>query len=67
MFLATGEARYVDVLELSLYNSVLSGVSLTGTDYFYVNPLRNELPLPAELRWSRTRVPFVTFCMVESR
>lgn len=60
MFLATGEARYVDVLELSLYNSVLSGVSLEGTDYFYVNPLRNEEPLPTELRWSRTRVPFVT-------
>jgi DUF1680 family protein len=60
MFLATGEARYMDVLELSLYNSVLSGVSLTGTDYFYVNPLRNEHPLPTELRWSRTRVPFVT-------
>ena len=60
MFLATGEARYIDVLELSLYNSVLSGVSLEGTDYFYVNPLRNEKPLPTELRWSRTRVPFVT-------
>ncbi len=60
MFLATGEARYIDLLELSLYNSVLSGVSLTGTDYFYVNPLRNEWPLPVELRWSRTRVPFVT-------
>lgn len=60
MFLATGEARYIDVLELSLYNSVLSGVSLEGTDYFYVNPLRNEKPLPSELRWARTRVPFVT-------
>ena len=31
MFLATGEARYVDVLELALYNAVLSGVSLDGT------------------------------------
>jgi DUF1680 family protein len=58
--LATGDARFIDVLELSLYNSVLSGVSLAGTDYFYVNPLRNERPLPTELRWSRTRFPFVT-------
>lgn len=63
MFLATGEACYLDVLERTLYNAVLSGVSLEGTDYFYVNPLRNTNPLPTELRWSRTRVPFVTsFC-----
>jgi DUF1680 family protein len=60
MFLVTGEARFMDVVELALYNSVLSGVSLDGTDYFYVNPLRTTNPLPAELRWSRTRVPFVT-------
>jgi DUF1680 family protein len=60
MFLATGEARYIDVLELALYNSVLSGVSLSGTDYFYVNPLRQTDPLPTRLRWSRVRVPFVT-------
>ena len=31
MFLVTGEARYVDVLELALYNAVLSGMSLDGT------------------------------------
>ncbi len=63
MFLATGEARFVDVLELSLYNSVLSGVALDGTNYFYTNPLRVTEPLPVPLRWSRTRVPFVSsFC-----
>ena len=37
-----------------------AGVSLDGTNYFYVNPLRQVEPLPAQLRWSRTRVPFVT-------
>jgi DUF1680 family protein len=63
MFLMTGEARYIDVLETALYNAVLAGVSLQGTNYFYTNPLRQEEPLPAPLRWSRTRVPFVTsFC-----
>jgi DUF1680 family protein len=63
MFLATGEARFVDVLELALYNSVLSGISLDGTKFFYVNPLRTVKPLPVELRWSRTRVPYVSaFC-----
>jgi len=63
MFLATGEARFIDVMELALYNSVLSGVSLEGTEYFYVNPLRNVDPLPTELRFPRTRQPFFTsFC-----
>jgi DUF1680 family protein len=60
MFRATGEAKYIGVLELALYNSVLSGVSLESPDYFYVNPLRVTDPLPTALRWSRTRVPFVT-------
>ncbi len=63
MFLATGEAKFMDVLELALYNSVLSGMSLDGTNFFYTNPLRVTEPLPTELRWSRTRVPFVSsFC-----
>jgi DUF1680 family protein len=63
MFLATGDAKYVDVLELALYNAVLSGVSLDGLDYFYVNPLRQVEPLPTALRWPRVRVPFMTsFC-----
>ncbi len=63
MFLATGEARYMDVVELTLYNSVLSGVGLDGTNFFYTNPLRVTDPLPTELRWSRTRVPYVSsFC-----
>jgi DUF1680 family protein len=63
MFLATSEARFMDVVELELYNSVLSGVGLDGTNFFYTNPLRVTDPLPTELRWSRTRVPFVSsFC-----
>jgi DUF1680 family protein len=63
MFLATGEARFMDVAELALYNSVLSGVSLDGTNFFYTNPLRVTDPLPTELRWSRTRLPYVSsFC-----
>ena len=63
MFLATGESRYVDVLELALHNAVLSGVALNGTNFFYTNPLRVMDPMPVELRWSRARVPFVSsFC-----
>lgn len=63
MFLATGEARFMDVAELALYNSVLSGMSLDGTNFFYTNPLRVTDPLPVELRWSRERKPFLSsFC-----
>lgn len=42
MLLATGEARYADLLERSLYNGFLSGVSLDGQRYFYVNPLQSR-------------------------
>ncbi|MEM4238321.1 MAG: glycoside hydrolase family 127 protein [Nitrososphaerota archaeon] len=39
MLLATGEARFADIMESTLYNSILSGVSLDGARYFYMNPL----------------------------
>ncbi|MBR0237238.1 MAG: glycoside hydrolase family 127 protein [Thermoguttaceae bacterium] len=39
MFLWTGESKYIDVLERSLYNSVLSGINLVGDHYFYPNVL----------------------------
>lgn len=60
MFLTTGEPRFIEIVERALHNSVLSGVGLDGTNFFYVNPLRTINPLPTELRWSRTRVPFVS-------
>jgi uncharacterized protein len=39
MFLLTGEAKYLDVAELSLYNNSLAGVSMSGNMFHYVNPL----------------------------
>jgi len=42
LLLATGEAGYADAVERSLYNGVLPGVSLTGTRFFYVNPLQRR-------------------------
>ena len=63
MFLASGEARFMDIVELALYNSVLSGVSLDGTNFFYTNPLRVLAPQPVELRWKARRVPYLSsFC-----
>ncbi|MEO7059985.1 MAG: beta-L-arabinofuranosidase domain-containing protein, partial [Lapillicoccus sp.] len=40
LLLATGEARYGDQIERMLLNGFLSGLSLAGTEYFYVNPLQ---------------------------
>ena len=42
MFLMTGEAAYIDVMERAMYNGVLSGVSLDGTLFFYPNPLESD-------------------------
>lgn len=39
MFLLKGDAKYFDVLERTLYNGLLSGISLTGDEFFYPNPL----------------------------
>ena len=42
MLALDGDARYTDVMETALYNGVLSGVSLSGQEYFYVNPLADD-------------------------
>ena len=39
MLMATGEAKYADVIERALYNGINSGMSLDGTLYCYRNPL----------------------------
>ncbi len=48
----TGNGDYVEVLERALYNSALSGISLSGDHYFYANPL--------ESRAGHHRVPWFT-------
>jgi DUF1680 family protein len=64
MLALTGEARYADLLEQSLLNGVLAGISLEGKHYFYVNPLRKLHDFTWPLRWSRTRTPNIksSFC-----
>jgi len=42
MFLASGDARYLDIMERILYNGFLSGVSLEGNSFFYTNPLESD-------------------------
>ncbi len=42
MFQLTGESRYLDVLELTIYNALNAGLSLSGDHYFYPNPLESR-------------------------
>ncbi|MDR1556392.1 MAG: glycoside hydrolase family 127 protein [Tannerellaceae bacterium] len=42
MFRLTGESRYYDVLERTLYNALIAGISLKGTEFFYPNPLEAD-------------------------
>jgi hypothetical protein len=42
MFLFHGDAKYIDVLERTLYNGLISGVSLEGDTFFYPNPLASR-------------------------
>jgi DUF1680 family protein len=42
LFLLHGDAKYIDVLERTLYNGLLSGVSLSGDRFFYDNPLESD-------------------------
>ena len=38
----TAKAGYADVVERALYNTVLAGISLSGTEFYYVNPLESD-------------------------
>lgn len=60
MFQITKEAKYMDVLELSLYNSVLSGISLQGKEFCYNNPLNVSEDLPFEQRWGSKREGYIS-------
>jgi DUF1680 family protein len=59
MLQATGKAQYADVMELALYNSVLSGISLNGKNFLYTNPMSYSDDLPFSQRWSKDRVPYI--------
>lgn len=57
MFLLHGDAKYIDVLERSLYNGVISGVGLDGKTFFYPNPMECDLHYHFN-RGSLTREPW---------
>jgi DUF1680 family protein len=59
MLQLTGKAEYADVMELALYNSVLSGISLSGRDFLYTNPLSYSDDEPFSPRWSKDRIGYI--------
>lgn len=42
LFLLSGDGKYFDILERSLYNGLISGISLDGVEFFYPNPLEAD-------------------------
>jgi hypothetical protein len=42
MNLLKGQAKYADVMELALYNGAISGISISGNQFFYQNPLESK-------------------------
>jgi len=63
MLAVTGEARFADIMELVLYNSAISGISIDGKHFFYTNVLRRIKDTPL-LSWDLpTRQPYLScFC-----
>lgn len=44
LLLATGDVRYADLTERTLYNMLATGVALDGRSFFYANPLQVRVP-----------------------
>ncbi|HLP15236.1 MAG TPA: beta-L-arabinofuranosidase domain-containing protein, partial [Bacteroidota bacterium] len=42
LFLLTGDSKYYDVIERTLYNGLISGISVDGNKFFYPNPLASD-------------------------
>jgi len=55
---ATGDSSYADAIERAMFNGVLSGLSLSGTEFFYTNPLQRRTHRAAEPDGHSTRQPW---------
>jgi hypothetical protein len=62
MLQISGNAVYADIMETIMYNSLLAGVSLDGKGYFYTNPLSVTHELSDDLRWSKHREEYISYC-----
>jgi len=62
MFLLHGDGKYLDVMERTIYNGLISGVSLDGKAFFYANPLQADAKFEFN-QGLKTRAPwFETAC-----
>ena len=52
LFLATGDSKYIDVMERGMYNNAIDGVAASGDRFFYVNRLASAGD-GRDLRWQR--------------
>lgn len=58
MFLLHGESKYIDCLERTLYNGVISGMSMDGGRFFYPNPLSSDGKYKFNADGTTTRQPW---------
>jgi DUF1680 family protein len=58
MFLLHGDAKYFDCLERTLYNGVISGMSMDGGRFFYPNPLESDAKYAFNADNNTTRQPW---------
>jgi DUF1680 family protein len=58
LLLATGESRYADAIERTIYNGVLPGIAQSGTRFFYTNPLQRRTHRAAESSDHGDRTPW---------
>ena len=58
MFLLHGDAKYIDCLERTLYNGVISGMSVDGGKFFYPNPLSSDGRYCFNADSTKTRQPW---------
>jgi DUF1680 family protein len=42
LFLLTGDSKYYDIIERTMYNGLISGISLDGENFFYPNPTESD-------------------------
>ncbi len=57
MFLLTGDGNYYDIIERTLYNGVIPGISVDGKQFFYPNPLESDGSFTFN-QGARTRSPW---------
>ena len=60
LFLLYGDAKYIDIMERTLYNGLMSGVSLDGKTFFYPESARIERPARTQPVVRRRVLPVAT-------